>query len=228
VARKQWEWTAAEFADSDAARQAALALQSLGDAVEQQPANTCPVQMPPWEPVYDTWAERGMSYGMALHEHDLPLFAFKEMVKLLHGAYKRNKFGPQARYRAGIAAWTAGHPRAGILQWRVCEQKHPRNPWGERSRKAIEAAREWPELTDEQRTQIEAAVSEPLRPVPGRNKPACWQRYNLGQEFLSVGMLDDEQAALEFLKVVTVSRAAPGEYDESVVPKARECLRRSL
>ncbi len=228
VARKQWEWTVAEFADSDAARRAALALQSFTDAGQQQPANTCPVRMPPWEPAYDTWAERGMTYGMALYEHDLPVFAFKEMMKLLHGAYKRNKLGPQARYRAGIAAWEIGHPRAGILQWRICGKKYPQSPWSQRSRKAIEAALEWSELTEEQGAEVEAAVVEPLRPVTGPNKPSCWQRYNLGQEFLSVGILDDEQAALEFLKVVTVSRAAPGEYDESVVPKANECLRRSL
>ena len=74
---------------------------------------------------------------------------------------------------------------------------------------------------------VEAALIEPLRPVSGPDKPSCWQRYNLGQEFLRVGILDDEQAALEFLKVVTVSRAGAGKYDESVVPKANEGLRRS-
>ncbi|MEA3403394.1 MAG: substrate-binding domain-containing protein [Armatimonadota bacterium] len=228
LAKRQWEWTVAQFADSDAARQASQALQALGGSEAEQPESGCPVEMPPWQPTHDTWAERGMSYGMALYEHDLPLFTFKEMVKLLHGVYQRHTLGPQARYRAGIAAWEVGHPRAGILQWRICQAQQPQSPWAERSRNAIQAALQWPELTDEQRAEVEAAVSEPIPAVPKRNKPACWQRYSLGREFLMVGVLDEGQAAMEFMKALTVTHASKSKYDESVVPKAEAGLRRAL
>jgi len=228
IARVQWQWTAAQFPGSDAARQASQALQLLGEVTPVQADPPCPAQMPPWEPEWDTWADRGMSYGMALYEHDLPLFAFKEMVKLLHGVYQKHTLGPQARYRAGIAAWEAGHPRAGILQWRLCAAQHAQTLWGERSRLAIEAARRWPSLTGDQAASVDAAIREPLPTVPKRNKPACWQRFSIAQEFLMVGVRDEGQAAMEFLKALTVTRASKGQYDESVVPKAEDGMRRSL
>jgi hypothetical protein len=169
-----------------------------------------------------------MTYGMALYEHDLPLFTFKEMTKLMHGVYKKHKLGPQARFRAGVAAWSAGHPRAAILQWRICGKQHAQTPWGERSRQAIESTLSWPELSAEERSVVEAAIDEPLPKVPKRNKPACWQRFSLGREFLMVGIRDEGQAAMEFMKALTVTRATKGKYDEKVVPQAEQALRRAL
>ncbi len=230
LARRQWEWTVEQFPGTDAARRAAAALKLLGaDEPRRLETETrCPVAMPPWTPAYDTWAERGMSYGMALYEHDLPLFAFKEMMKLLHGVYRRHRFGPQARYRAGIAAWEAGHPGAGVLQWRICAHRHAESPWGERSRRAIEAVMRSPDLTEAQRAQVEAAAAGPLPAIPARDSPGCWQRCSLAQEFLIAGILDEGQAAMEFLKALTVTRASGGKYDDSMVPVAEEGLRRAL
>jgi hypothetical protein len=169
-----------------------------------------------------------MTYGMALYEHDLPLFTFKEMIKLLHGVYKKHGLGPQARFRAGIAAWDAGHPRAAVLQWRLCAKAHADTPWGENARKAIRTTLASPDLTAAQRSQVEAAMDEPLPKVPKRNKPPCWQRFSLGQEFLMVGIRDDGQAAMEFMKALTVTRATKGKYDERVVPQASRGMERAL
>ncbi len=230
-AKKQWEWTIAKFPDTDAAQRASEALELASDAEPpsaQEATTPCPVEMPPWEPEWDTWGDRGMSYGMALYDHDLPLFTFKEMIKLLHGVYRKHKLGPQARYRAGIAAWSAGHPAAGIVQWRLCADMHPGTPWAERSEKAVQAALNWSELTDRQRAEVEAAASQALPKISMRNKPPCWQRYSMGREFLAAGILEDGQTPMEFMKALTVTRAAKGKYDESVVPLAEEGLRQSL
>ncbi|MFW5867201.1 MAG: hypothetical protein ACOCX2_05255, partial [Armatimonadota bacterium] len=119
-------------------------------------------------------------------------------------------------------------PGAGVIQWRLCAKLHAQTPWAERSRQAIEAALQSRDLSAEERAEIEAAADGPLPAVPKRNKPPCWQRLSIAQELLMVGVLDEGQAALEFLKAATVTRAAKGTYDESVAPKAEEGVRRSL
>ncbi len=228
VARRQWRRTIERFPTSTAARDAAAAVQRAGaeEAVIDIPA--APVEMPAWEPIHDTWPERGMTYGMALYEHRLPLFAFKEMVKLLHGEYGQHEMAAQARYRAGVAAWAAGHPDAAVLEWRLCESRHAGSAWTRQAHEALQAARAWTDLPQGQRAALERALDGPLPSPPKRNKPPCWMRYCLAREFIDVGVLDQGQAALELMKALTVTRASGGKYDTSVVPKAEAELRKLL
>ncbi len=228
LAVAQWRWTIEQFPNTQAAKRASAALEQLEGANKESADLSCPVKMPPWTPAYETWPERGMTYGMALYEHRLPLFALKEMFKLIHDEYKPNKLKAQARYRAGICAWEAGHPRAAILEWRLCQRDYVNTPWAEKSAKAIERARGWPGLSPEDREEVQAAVTGPLPKITKRNKPSCWQRLGLGEEFLQVGILDDGEAALEFLKALTVTHASKGKYDEAVVPIAKKKLSEAL
>ena len=228
LAIEQWRWTIEQFPETGAAARAASALEQLEDANQRGTEDTCPVNMPPWEPAYDTWPERGMSYGMALYEHRLPLFALKEMFKLIHDVYKPKPPKPEARYRAGVCAWEAGHPRAAVLQWRLCGRDYAETSWAKKSAKAIDRICGWPGLSPEDREEVAAAVTAALPKISNRNKPSCWQRLSLGEEFLQVGILDEGQAALEYLKALTVTRASKGEYDERVVPIAEKKLEEAL
>jgi ABC-type molybdate transport system substrate-binding protein/tetratricopeptide (TPR) repeat protein len=228
LAAEQWRWTAEQFPNTEAAARASAALEQLAQANKDAEGLLCPVEMPAWQPAYDTWPERGMTYGMALYEHRLPLFALKEMLKLIHDVYKPSKLKAEARYRGGICAFEAGHPRAAILEWRICHRDYPDNTWARQSAKAIERARAWPELSAEQTEQVERSLGTPLPSIPKPDKPSCWQRYNLGEELLQVEILDEGQAALEFLKALTVTHASKGKYDESVVDLAKKHLEAAL
>ena len=146
------------------------------------------------------------------------------MFKLIHDVYKPNNLKAQARYRAGICAWEAGHPRAAVFQWRMCRRDYAETSWAQKSATAIERAPRWRDLSGEDREEVTAAVTAALPKISRRNKPPCWQRYSLGDELLQVGILDEGQAALEYLKALTVTHASKGKYDEAVVPIAKKKL----
>jgi len=216
LAGREWWRTINDFTDSRWAVYAKLALDNLPQA--QPPSQT---SMPPWDPAYDTWPERGMTYGMALYEHGLPLFAFKEMIKLIHDEYGPSKLKPQARYRAGVAALEFGRTGAAALQWRLCLHDYPDSPWAQRSRSSLGelvAAGGLPQT----------ALAVPLPKLSHKNKPACHERLNIAEEFFHAGLADDEETALEYMKALTVTRASPGGYDEAVVPKAELRLAQCL
>lgn len=228
LAAEQWRWTVEQFPEAEAAARASAALEQLAQASKHAEALHCPVKMPPWQPSYDTWPERGMTYGMALYEHRLPVFALKEMFKLIHDVYKPNDLKAQARYRAGICAWEVGYPRAAVLQWRMCQRDWPDSPWAERSGAAIRRAQKWARVSAPRSEEIEGAIAHWLPKISRRDKPACWQRYSIGDEFLQVEILDEGQAALEFLKALTVTHASKGKYDESVADLAKKHLEAAL
>lgn len=212
MARQEWERTVAQFADSQWAQYARKGLDNLPQA---QPPPQSP--MPSWELAYETWPQRGMSYGMELYRHRLPRFAFKEMIKLIHDEYGPNKLKAQARYRAGIAAVDLGEPKVAALQWRLCAHDHAGDPWARRSQRALS------ELVSSGRLSKDV-TSRPLPRIAQRKKPPCYERFAIAEEFFHAGMARDEETVLEYLKVLTVTRASPGGYDEAIVPRAQARL----
>lgn len=221
-AQQQWRQTLQDFPGTEAARDAEVALTALPEGVAgREPA--APSPFPPWQPAYDTWPDRGMTYGVALYAHGLPQFAFKEMVKLIQGEYGATSLKPRARYQAGLAVREYGRLDAAARQWRLCLRDYPHSPWARRSEASLKAMVTAGQLTPE-------ALRTPLPARPSSSKPECRRRLNIANEFFDAGLVDDEETALEYLKVLTVTRASPGGYDEAVVPQAEarlaQCLRR--
>ncbi len=221
-AQRQWQQTLHDFPGTEAAHDAAVALAALPDGqTGQKTAALAP--LPAWQPAYDTWPERGMTYGVALYEQGLPRFAFKEMVKLIQGEYGPTSLKPRARYQAGLAALGFGRPGAAALEWRLCLRDYPNSPWARRSEAALKAL-----ITAGQLTK--GGLANPLPAPPRKSKPNCRQRLNIANEFFDAGLIDDEETVLEYLKALTVTRASPGGYDQTVVPQAEarlaQCLRR--
>jgi TolA-binding protein len=216
LAGREWRRTVKDFTDSKWAVYAKTALDNLPEARPQSQA-----PMPAWVPAYDTWPQRGMTYGMALYDHGLPRFAFKEMIKLIHDEYGPSKLKPEARYRAGLAALQFGQPQAAALQWRLCLHDYPDSPWAKRSQASLNELTTAGDLP-------RSVLATPLPRLSHRNKPACHERLNIAEEFFDAGLADDEETALEYMKALTVTRASPGGYDEAIVPRAESRLAQCL
>ncbi|MBU0610466.1 MAG: tetratricopeptide repeat protein, partial [Armatimonadetes bacterium] len=216
AAGREWQQTVAQFPASEWAAYAQVALRHV-PAPPAEPAT----RMPAWQPAYDTWPQRGMSYGLALYRHNLPRFAFKEMIKIIQGEYGPNPLTARARYQAGLAALESGELEAAVLQWRLCRQDYPTSPWSARSQASLD------QLVAAGRLPAQA-LKAPLPAISHQNKPACRQRFNIAEEFFHAGFADDEETALEYLKTLTVTRASPGRYDETVVPAAEARLAQCL
>jgi len=216
AARDEWERTVKDFAGSEWSGYAATGLENI-PAARQRPRSA----MPEWEPQYETWPQRGMTYGMALYRHHMPRFAFKEMVKLVHGEYGASPLDAEARYRAGIAAAGTGTTKAAMLQWRVCVRDHPNTPWAQQCRERIDELCASTPLA-------RRSLNSPLPKLASSCKLACHERLAIAEEFFHSGFTQDEETALEYLKALTVTRASPGGYDQAIVPRAEERLAQCL
>ncbi len=118
----QWQQLAAELPDDEWGRAAARALK-MADGAQDTASDAPPaVSVPEWTYAYDTDQQRGMSYGMALFEHHMPLYALKEMVKISQGIYKKpGKMLPEARFKAGVCCLAMGKAEAAAMQWQMCQ-----------------------------------------------------------------------------------------------------------
>ena len=199
MARAQWERVLRNHAGTPAALSAAERLHNLPVTAGPETPPKAP-HMPGWTEAYSTHAERGMTYGMRLFEHGLPLFAFKEMIKLLAGVYGRHELGAEARYRAGVSAAAFGNEKAAARQWALCRAHYPESELAAKSAQA---------LTDLPADALaQAGELEPLAPAP---KGLSAVRLRLAEEFRLARVLEGDQITLEFLKVLTVARPKPGE-----------------
>lgn len=205
VAAKDWRALIAAHGESEWAHAATRALALLGEGASDAgggPATS--VDMPPWEPAYMTHGERGMTYGMMLWEHDLPLYCFKEMVKTLHGIYK--KPGPlwaMARYRAGVCCLALGKPEAAHSQWTLLQRCWPTSRWVKRASEAKGT------LPDDRRRDLpfvaKYATPEAIEDLKKPAKGGWVKRYRMAEEFLGAGVLEGDQCLLEYWKVMTVT-----------------------
>lgn len=204
VAWQQWERTVRDYPGTHPAELAAQALHRLPAG-----ARTPPMAMPPWTESFATAAERGMTYGMRLHAHHLPLFTTKEMLKLICGIYGKHSLGGETRFRAGVACQELGNLDAAVRQWRSCLRDAPDSPWAEASRQAL------------------VACGREAIPLPGQTPPpakgSLGQRFRLAEELNGAGLTDEGQPILEYLKVLTVARPPAGKLS----PQAAAMLQRA-
>lgn len=205
VAREQWERTRRQFPDTRAAVAAEQALARL-----PEPATApAPSAMPPWREALATHGERGMTYGMRLHAHGLPLYAAKEMLKLQAGIYGEHSLAAEARFRAGVACREMGREEAAVRQWRLCLRDAPDSPWAGAAREAL------------------LEIGQQPVPLPGAPPPVpkggAGQRFRLAEELFQAGLHEDGQAALEYFKVLTVARPP----DRNLTPESRAMLGRA-
>ncbi len=207
TARHQWETLAAELPDDQWGQAAATALDmSSGqdDPVERR--SDWHVESPPWELSYDTYQQRGMSYGMMLAGHDLPLYAFKEMMKISHGVYgKPGKLAAQARYRAGLFCKKMGSQTAAGMQWMMCQAYWPESKWGKLATTALERLAVPGNQNSAERPRLRVLLSgpAPLQLKPAKTSPH--KRFNIAEEFYRAGLFADDQCLLEYMKVLTVT-----------------------
>ena len=240
VARTQWERTVRDFPGTNAARCAEAELASLAPhseprsaSLESRPPRPAAITtadsntMPPWEPRYDTHAHRGMTYGMRLFEHSLPLFAFKEMIKVPAGVYGDHELDAEARFRAGVAAEAAGCNDAALRQLSVCMAQFPNSEWARKAQQrltTLDLSQAVRTPAPEKRPNATRKLSDTPRkghgmsgkqlPAPGqRPKSGTAKRFFIAEEFRKSRLFTEDQIVLEYLKVVTVAAAPKGKAD---------------
>jgi hypothetical protein len=164
-----------------------------------------PVRMPSWHLAYDTHAERGMSYGMLLWRHELPLSCFKEMAKVLAGIYlKAGRLAPEARYRMGVCCLALQAPQAAHGQWTLLRHCYP-------------SARHWTQLAAQGQARLPQAdrrdpplmagltgaktLSQLIQPP----QTSFGQRFRVAEELFQAGLRQDDQCLLEYWKAMTVT-----------------------
>lgn len=198
-ARAQWQRVLQHHQGEPVAIWAGEALQRLPTDPDALPKRNA-VPMPEWTAAYDTHAERGMTYGMRLYEHRLPLFAFKEMIKLLSGVYGSHGLRAEARFRAGVAAAAFGNSTAAARQWSLCRAHDPDSQWSKRAAQKLAA------LPAEALRR--AGKPDQIAAAP-KGSPAT--RLRIAEEFRKAHVLEDDQVIMEYLKVLTAARPKPGE-----------------
>ncbi|MCK5806013.1 MAG: substrate-binding domain-containing protein [Lentisphaeria bacterium] len=213
VAAVQWNRVIREFPGTAEALEAAKRLAEMGEAqdVEDFPES----DMPPWVEKYSTHGARSMTYGMRLYKHRMPLFAFKEMVKILSGVYGAHKLGAEARYRAGVAARALGNPPAAAVQWKICRGMAPESRWGKLSGARLAEG---------------SAQATPVEPLGKPKKNPTGKRFQIAEEFRRAGVYEQDQIILEYLKVLTVARPGKPGKAKAILAAASyhlgECLER--
>ena len=214
-AREQWQRLQAESGHGVVGQLAARATaRAQPRTAAEQPRLAVP--MPPWTPAYDTWPERGMTYGMALWEHHLPLFTFKEMMKLLHGVYQKpGKLAPIARYRAGVCCLACDRPESAALQWRMCAAHYPETKWAKQAQRAIATLKAAPDFAE----AVERAMARPLPPQTKPAKGSPGKRFGIAEELFHAELFEADQCLLEYLKVVSVTDPAQ-EKNRPFKPRA--------
>ncbi len=225
VAQATWQQLRSQSAGTAWAARAEQALAMLPGGSTENAALLVP--MPRWTPKYDTQQERCMTYGWFLWQHRLPLFNFKEMIKLLCGIYgPPGKWAAEARFRAGVCCLALGHPGAAIREWRMVEQYYPQSPWSVRARQARNklATAKWPPKIQK---AVHGALCEPVWERFKLGKSSPQKRMNGAEEFFRAKIFEGDQALLEYHKVMSVTDPS-GRKNAKLKPKAElragQCL----
>jgi len=223
TARRQWDRIVREFPDSRAAAAARLALASLPQKTQ---ARALPA-MPSAPERLDTHPLRGITYGMRLWEHHLPLFTFKEMVKVVSGVY-----GPcspdvraEARFRAGVALIAVKHPEAAVRQWKQCIAAAPESKWAVLARERLastpSSGADSPQRADSARSVDAGRVRQAKKAESGKKSPGSFVvRFRVAEEFRKAGVYEGDQIVQEYLKVLTVARPPRGKGEEILAAAA--------
>ncbi|MBN2452042.1 MAG: substrate-binding domain-containing protein [Lentisphaeria bacterium] len=225
AAAAQWQRVCAEYPDSAWAAACREARAAVAESPARIPDPDPASPMPNFEPAYDTQEARGMAYAWELHEAGLPLYAAKEYLKVSVGLYGRPTRLAEALYRGGVCLWHMDRHNGARQLWQRCAVMPAENPW---TREAATALQRWnaPETDDRQtlraRLEIPAATTPDPGPRQGQSPgqgpgqgagqggvPAGLMRLRLGEELLLAGVLDDDEALQEFLKVLTVVKVPP-------------------
>ena len=227
VAEEQWRRVLRLYPDSRAARCAAQALRdgrAERHAGAVRKAKSRP-SMPPRDEAFQTHAGRSMTYGMRLYAHGLPLFCFKEMMKIASGVYGPHRsLGAELRYRAGVACLALGHADAARRQWLLAGRaagKNPESPWARQAQAALK------KLPSPAR---DAAVV--FKPVNAPCAKGSWcVRFRVAEEFHLAGIFDRNEQLLEYLKVCTVAHPPKTPAGQRVLALAEarvaDCLLRA-
>ncbi len=212
------DWQELSSGDDRWAAEAKKALNIVRGAVSE-PASEVAVPMPPWEPAYETHAQRGMSYGMALWEHHLPLHCFKEMGKIISGIYgKPAELAAMARYRMGVCCVALDKPQAAYSQWTMLKRCYPgATRWVKMTAEAQaklppEARRDLPFVG---KLSTDAAIAELKKPP----KSSFGKRFRLAEEMFNVDLLEGDSCLLEYWKVMTVTDPSQ-EKNKQIRPMA--------
>lgn len=211
---------------SSAAREA-LAMQ--GPVGDSRLAST-PVAMPQWQSAYETHPERAMSYGMQLWRHQMPLFCFKEMAKILSGVYgKPGQLAPMARYRMGVCCIAMGKPQAAHSQWTLLRRCYPDSKrWVNLARRAQA------KLPKAQRVDLpfvaKYATAQAIQQLKKAPKASFAQRLKGADELFDAEIFEGDQCLLEYWKAMTVTDPSQ-EKNKKIRPlaefKAGTCCRKS-
>lgn len=205
LAKEQWNRTISEYPGSAAARRAGRALQGVRDMCTRVVPSL--PEMPSWQERFDTHPLRTMTYGMRLYHHGLPLYAFKEMLKVIHSEAEGTDLAARARYCAGVACMALEWPDAAARQWVLCQRHYRESSWVS---KATEALGDLPPSA----APREIAPSRAPEPAKG---PAQLH-FAIAEEFLAAALFDDDEVLLEYLKVITT--AAPADSESPILPNA--------
>ena len=202
IAAGHWEQLAT--GDDNWAKEAARALEMIHSHNSASTVSTY-VEMPPWHPQYDTHTQRAMSYGMELWRHQMTLYCFKEMAKILSGVYgEPGEMAPMARYRMGVACLALDRPEAAHSQWSLLQRCYSENEFWIGMAHEAQAA-----IKPEQRKDLPfvqkyktAKAVEDLKQPP---KTSFGKRFRGAEELFNAGLFDDDQCLLEYWKVMTVT-----------------------
>lgn len=212
AARRQWQRVAAQYpgANGSAAAAAAVAATAVNASPTELPAGDVP--MPPTVAAYDTHPERAMSYAGELYEAGLTLYALKEYLKVCVGIYGQPAPLAEARFRAGVCLAAMDRDAAACRQWGLCRAAPGPAAWHEHAARAnavLGAPPAWPDAKQRQRVGIpDTVTTAPAAENAGKThkgqRSQAVARLHLGEELLLAGVLDEDEALQEFLKVLTV------------------------
>jgi tetratricopeptide (TPR) repeat protein/ABC-type molybdate transport system substrate-binding protein len=216
LAKEQWNRTISEYPGSAAAGRAGRALQIARDMRTRVPTEL--PEMPAWQERFDTHPLRTMTYGMRLYHHRLPLYAFKEMVKVIYSKAAGSDLAARARYCAGVACMAIERPDAAARQWVLCDRHYPDTPWASKAKEALGGL---PPSVGSRKI----AASK----VPTPAKGSTQLHFMIAEEFLAAEIYDDDEVLLEYLKLITT--ASPPDPASPIPPnatfKAGLCLERT-
>jgi molybdate transport system substrate-binding protein len=217
AARQQWHTVAADDARSSWAVPCAAACVASAAAKPLPAPAARRVAMPPTAAAYDTHVDRAMTYASELSEAGLPLYALKEYLKVIVGAYGEPTRVAEARFRAGLCLTAMGRPTAAVRQWDLCPSEDGAVEWQEQARQSAGLLGEaGPARDADLRRAIALPTAVTARPGGGGGprarkgtRPQALARLHLGEELLIAGVLDEDEALQEFLKVLTVIEVPP-------------------
>ncbi len=212
------DWRELSSGDDQWAQWAQKALEMAGDT-RTEDAIVTSVPMPPWKPAYETHVARGMTYGMSLWRHHLPLYCFKEMTKVLEGIYQKpGKLAPMARYRMGICCLALDKPEAAHSEWTLLQRCYPdAKRWANMAREG--QAKLPPKHHKDMPFVAKFATPEAIKDLKQPPKSSFGKRFKGAEEFFNIGLFEDDTCLLEYWKVMTVTDPSQ-EKNKKIRPMA--------